>query len=203
MTSLMAVDGLPYRVLGGWVAMVRASLIWLLCCLPVVTAPAATVGLLRSVRQIGAGETGPSLSDSLRLVREHFWPALRLAAALGAGCALVASAVLGPSPGGAWDAVLPLVVLPIAAMWILVSQWAFPVIEQRSDGARSALAYAYLRTIRRPDLAFVSTVGGVAVVAVGLLLPPAVWIPYWLTMPALWAGIVTITSRQAGLACTT
>jgi hypothetical protein len=199
MTYLLDVEGLPYRVLAGWVGMVRAGLVWLLCCLPIVTAPAATVILLRTVGPIAAGESAPGLAESLRLLRQEFWPALRLAATVVLGCGLVASALLGPSPGGAWDVVLPAVVLPVAVTWALVSQWAFPVIAQRADGARAALRYAYLRAIRRPDLALISTVGSVAILAVGLVLPGAVWIPYWLTVPALWAGLVTVTSRQAAV----
>lgn len=203
MSTVLAVDGAPYRLLSGWVSMVRAGLMWLVWCVPLITAPAAVVGLLRSVRRIGSGEPGPTLTESPRLVREQFWPALRLAGMLAAGSGVVASATFGPSPGGAWDVVLPIVVLPVGATWLLVAQWAFPVLEQRGDGARAALAYAYLRAIRRPDLALVSAVGGIAIVVVGLVLPAAVWIPYWLSVPALLAGLGTITSRQAAPAATT
>lgn len=197
MTHLLAVDGLPYRVLAGWVSLLRATAIWLVLCLPVVTAPAATVVLLRSVHRVLAGESAPGFADSVRLVRAGFWPALRLAAVLAAGWLVVVSALLGPSPGGLFDTILPMVAVPVAITWVLTSQWAFPVLEQRFDGVRAALRYSYLRAIRRPDLALASAVGSVAVLAVGLVLPTTVWVPYWLTVPALWAVLVSVTSRRA------
>jgi hypothetical protein len=198
MSTLLAVDRIPYRLLAGWVAFVRAGAVWLLLCLPVVTAPAATVVLLRTVTQILAGAATPSLSESWRLLRSHLLVSLRLSALLLIGTAVCAGALLGPRPAGIWGMVLPFVVVPVAVTWALVSPWAVPVLEQRSDmRALDALRAAYVRAMRRPDLAAGCGLGTAALLAVGVLLPAAVWIPYWLTVPALWAALVTWTSRRA------
>jgi uncharacterized membrane protein YesL len=197
MTYLLSTDALPYRVLSGWVALVRASLMWLVFCLPVVTAPAATVVLLRTVNRIRSGQTAPDFAESWRLVRAHFWTTLRLAGLVWFGYAVIVSALVGPSPGGVWDAVLPFVIIPVAATWVLACQWAFAVIEERSDGAWAALRTSYLRAISRPDLAAASALGVFALPAVGLLLPTTVWLPYWLTVPSLWAVLVTVTHERA------
>jgi hypothetical protein len=198
MSGLLAVDRLPYRLLAGWVAFVRAGAVWLLLCLPVVTAPAATVVLLRTVRLVMTGDATPSLAESWRLVRSHLSSALRLAVLLLGGTAVCVGAVLGPLPAGGWDIVLPYVVIPVAVTWTLVCPWTFPLLEQRSDrAALAALRSAYVRAMRRPDLAVGCGLGTLALLAVGLLLPSAVWIPYWLTVPALWAALADVTSRHA------
>ena len=199
-SGLLAVDRLPYRLLAGWVAFVRAGAVWLLLCLPVVTAPAATVVLLRTVSLVVEGSTPPTLAESWRLVRSHLGSSLRLAGLLVVGTAICAAAVFGPSPGG-WDTVLAFVTVPVALTWALVCPWAFPALEQRSDrSALAALRAAYLRALRRPDLAIGSGLGTLGLVAIGALLPTAVWIPYWLTVPGLWAALVTYTSRRAATA---
>lgn len=199
MTQLLSIDGPLYRLLSGWVAFVRAGLLWLMFCLPIVTAPAAIVVLLRSLHLLTSGKGAPTTAEAWTLVRHCFWPALRLAAVLLVGYAIVVSAVFGPSPGGIWDSLLPMVTIPVAVTWVLVSQWSFAVIEERSDGAKAAFRYAYLRAIRRPDLAVASTLGSATLVVVGLVLPTTVWLPYWLTVPALWALLTTTTSRRAGV----
>lgn len=199
MTHLLAVDGPLYRVLAGWTAFLRAGVVWLLLCLPVVTAPAATVVLLCTMHAIAAGAPTPTLRESWRATRRAFVPALRLAALLAGGTFVTVTALLGPSPGGAWGAVLPLVIVPAAAMWAMVSTWALAVLEERHDGAWNALRYAYLRVVRRPELAGAAVLASAAVVAAGLALPAAVWFPYWLTAPALCALAVTVTCRRAGV----
>jgi uncharacterized membrane protein YesL len=193
MTGLLATDGLVYRVLNGWFTLVRASLVWLLLCLPVVTAPAATVVLLHTAGRLLNGRAAPGLAESWRLVRERLWPSLRLAGLVLAGDAVVLSAVLGPSP----SALLPFVVVPVAITWVLACQWPFALAEERSYGAWAALRLSYLRAVRRPDLAAVTALGTVALVAVGLLLPTTVWLPYWLVVPAVWALLVSTTSHRA------
>jgi uncharacterized membrane protein YesL len=197
MSGLLAVDRLPYRVLAGWVALVRAGVVWLLLCLPVVTAPAATVVLVRTVATLADGRTPPTIAGSWLQVRACCTSALRLAAVTVAGWGIAGSALLGPSPGGVWDSVLPMVAVPVAVTWALAVQWSFPLLAERGEGARDALRCSYLRAIRRPDLAALCAVGTAALVVVGVLLPATVWLPYWLSVPALWAWLASTTSRRA------
>lgn len=197
MSQLLAVDRLPYRALSGWVAFVRAGLVWLLFCLPIVTGPAATVVLLRTVRLIISGHSAPGFADSWRLLRELFGPSLRLGALLGVGWLVSLSAVLGPAPGGAWRPVLPFVVIPVAVTWVLATQWCFALLEDGVREARAALRISYLRAIRRPDLAALSAAGTAGLVVVGWLLPTTVWVPYWLSVPAIAAALITVTCRWA------
>lgn len=197
MNQLLTVDALPYRVLNGWVALLRASLVWLLLSLPLVTAPAAVLVLIRTARRILAGEPPPTLRESWRLALASLGPAWTLAGLLAAGSLVVVSALLGPSPGGVFDVILPVVAIPVAATWLLAVQWSFVLLDERGDGPLAALRYAYLRAVRRPDLAVLSLLGSLALPVVGLALPTAIWLPYWIVVPALWAVLVSVTSRRA------
>ncbi|HEY8454510.1 MAG TPA: hypothetical protein VIL34_02865 [Actinopolymorphaceae bacterium] len=205
--GLLAVDGFAYRVLAGWVSLVRASVIWVLFSLPVVTAPAATLLLHQTVAATVRGDKPPTLADGWRMVRRELAPAGRLAALLVLGWTVTVSALLGPSPGGVWDRALPLLVIPVAVTWLLASQWCFAVLSELVDRhvdasdrrilARTVLRTSYLRTIRRPDLAALAALGTATLVVVGLVLPTAVWLPYWLTVPALCAWVSLATCRRA------
>src|SRR5690606_26072122 len=158
---------------------------WLVSCLPIITIPAATVVLLRATRLVLTGDGALGIADSWRLLREIFGPALRLGIIVGIGWLVTGSALLGPSPGGSWDTLLPLVVIPIAVTWTLASQWCFALLEAGVRPALPALRMSYLRAIRRPDLAALSAAGTAATILVGWLLPTAVWLPYWLSVPGL------------------
>jgi hypothetical protein len=196
-TTLLSVDGPAYRLLAGWFALVRASLVWLVSCLPVVTAPAATVVLVRSVARLLAGEQPPGLVEGWRQVRRDLAPAARLAGLLTAGWVLSLGALLGPSPGGMWDTVLPALVVPAVATWVLTCQWCFPILAHHGEGAVATLRRSYLAAIRRPGLAALNAAGTAALVGLGLLLPSVVWLPFWLTAPALLAAVTVVTSERA------
>lgn len=197
MNQLLGVDGLPYRLLSGWVALVRAGLVWLLLSLPVVTAPAAVTVLIRSVDAVVSGRAAPSLAESVRLVRERLVPGLSLALVLLVGSTVTVAALLGPSPGGIWDLVLPALIVPVGVTWLLVCQWCFVLLEDAAGNVREALRRSYLRAVRRPDLAALCAVGTAALPVVGLHVPAGCRLPYWLTVPALWALLATVTCRRA------
>ena len=57
--------------------LVLANLLWLVLCLPVVTAPAATAGLFLMARRIANGEPA-SVRDVLTGFRAHFLPSLKV-----------------------------------------------------------------------------------------------------------------------------
>ncbi|MCK4410120.1 MAG: DUF624 domain-containing protein [Candidatus Eisenbacteria sp.] len=57
--------------------LVLANLLWVVLCLPVVTAPAATAGLFHLARQIARGRDA-SLGEFFVGFRSHFFPAFKL-----------------------------------------------------------------------------------------------------------------------------
>ncbi len=73
------------------VTAVYINLVWLLLCLPVVTAPAASIGLLRVVGTWARTGQSPTARGLLRCARTRFAPATLLGClALGVGLFLVA-----------------------------------------------------------------------------------------------------------------
>lgn len=198
MTSVLAPDGVVHRVLAAWWGWVRIGLVWWVGCLPVVTAPAMTVWLLHAARLQLDGRAEPGLVDTLRFVRRRFLPALGLAGLHLAVLALVAVAALGPSPGGAFDVVLPAVVLGVGGTWALVAPWSLVLLEQRGDGALAALRAAYVRAMRRPLLALGAAAGVAACAAVVLLGPRQTELLVLLTAPAAVAMLLVRTCDHAG-----
>lgn len=198
MSSVLSVDAVPYRALAWWWGMVRLSLVWWLACLPVVTAPVATVWLVHATRRQLAGRALPGWTESRGLVARHFWPATRLFATHLAIVTLVCVASLGPSPGGALDLVLPLVVLAVALTWSLVGPWSVVLLEQRGDGARAALRASYVRALRRPMTASLGVLGTATCVVAVLLAPSEVVLLVALTAPVAAAAITIRTCDRAG-----
>lgn len=198
MTRVLALDGAVYRVLATWWGWVRIGLVWWVGCLPVVTAPAMTLWLVHAARCQLDGCAEPGLAQTLRLVRRGFLPALALAGLHLAVLALIAVAALGPSPGGAFDIVLPAVVVGVAATWALVAPWSLVLLERRGDGALAALRAAYVRAMRRPLLALAAAAGIAACAGAVLLGPRQVGLLVLLTAPGAVAVLLVRTCDRAG-----
>jgi hypothetical protein len=198
MTRVLAPDGPVYRGLAAWWGWVRIGLVWWLGCLPLVTAPVATLWLLHATRRRQDGRAEPGPAELLRFVRTRSRPAVALGGIHAGVLALVGVAALGPSPGGAFDLVLPAAVLGVGATWALVAPWSFVLLEQRDDGPRAALRAAYVRAMSRPLLALGAAAGsGAAVVAV-VLGPPQVGLLIVLTAPGAVAALLVRTCDRAG-----
>ncbi|MFC7406534.1 hypothetical protein [Georgenia alba] len=133
-----------YRVLDTTWTLARLGLVWWLCLLLIVPAPAATVWLLHAARGQLRGEVAQDLGTTLRYIARMTLPALRLGL-IHLGLAVVTvSALLGPSPGGVLDVVLPPVAVGVTLTWLLVLPWSFVALEQDPGaGALDALRHAY------------------------------------------------------------
>ena len=198
MTRLFVPDGPVHRALAAWWGWVRVGLVWWLGCLPLVTAPVMTLWLLHATRCRLDGGAEPGPAETLRFVRARLRPAAALAAIHGGILALLAVAALGPSPGGAFDLVLPAVVLGVGATWALVAPWSLVLLEQRDDGAAAALRAAYVRALSRPLLALCAVAGTAACVAAVLLGPPQIGLLLLLSAPGAVAVLLVRTCDRAG-----
>lgn len=185
MSGFLSVDALPYRVLAGWWALVRSGLVWGLCCLPLVTAPAATVLLCDDVDRIRRGEAPRRLRDRRRALRATAWPALQLGLVLGLLPAALALAVWG-APGPARAAAAAVAVC-VGVTWAICAPWSVALLATRRSGWRDALRCAYLRALRRPDLAALATFAVAVAVLCPLLIPASVRAVVLLSAPGLGA----------------
>jgi hypothetical protein len=198
MTRVLAVDGVVYRVLAAWWGWVRIGLVWWVGCLPLVTAPVLTLWLVHVTRRRSEGCVEPTAAELVRFVRLRFRSALALAGIHAAVVLLVAVAALGPSPGGAFDLLLPAVVLGVGVTWSLVAPWSLVLLERRDDGAVAALRAAYVRAMTRPVLALCAAAGTAACVTVLLLGPPQLLLLLLLTAPGAVAVLLVRTCDRAG-----
>jgi len=200
MTALLSVDGPVYRALSGWWWLSRIGLIWLAGCLPVVTAPVSTLWLLDSVQRQLAGRPQAGRVETLSLLKQLSWPALRLFALHGFVLALLLSAALGPSPGELFDVVLPAVVLCVGVTWLLLTPWSVALLLRRRRGVIDAIVRAYLISIRSPLLAVTCLVGLALGATVLVLTPSQIAVLVVLTVPGLAACLLVATCDRADAA---
>jgi hypothetical protein len=198
MTRVLGPDGPVHRVLAAWWGWVRLGLVWWVGCLPVVTAPVATLWLLHATRRRLQGRAEPGPAETLRFARARLGPATALAGIHAGVLLLIAAAALGPSPGGVFDVLLPAAVLGVATTWSLVAPWSLVLLEQRADGARAALRAAYVRAMSRPLLALAAAAGTAAVAAAVLLGPQQIGLLLLLTAPGAVAVLLVRTCDRAG-----
>jgi hypothetical protein len=185
MSGLVSVEALPYRALAAWWALVRSGLLWALCCLPLITAPAATVLLCEDVDRLRRGEPPRRLGDRRRALRAAALPALQLGLALAllpAGLALLVWAAPGPARAAA-----AVVAVCVGVTWALCAPWSVALLASRRAGWRDALRCAYLRALRRPDLAALATFAVAVAVLSPLLFPAGVRAVVLLSAPGLGA----------------
>ena len=193
MTGLVAVDSLPYRALAAWWTLVRSGLLWALCCLPLVTAPAATVLLCEDVDRLRRGEPPRRLGDRRRALRSTTWPALQLGLVL-----LLAPAVLALLVWSAPEhlrAAAAVVAVCLGVTWAICAPWSVALLATRRAGWRDAVRCAYLRAVRRPDLAALATFAIAAAVLSPLFSPAGVRAVVLLSAPGLGA-LATVSLCQ-------
>jgi uncharacterized membrane protein YesL len=155
------------------------SLLWLVGCLPLVTAPAATAALFDTVRQ---PDTDP-LGSFLAAARRHF-PTATVAglAWTGLGGVLAADLVIAARMGGPSGDLLAVALLALTLLYGLGSMTLFPVlVTHQARPIRAAVLVALLHPGRSLLALAVVAAAGAAVWAVPLTI---------VIVPSLAAGLV-------------
>jgi len=162
----------------------RLGLLWWLGCLPVVTAPAATLWLIHAARAHSSGEVVPAGRAFVRYVLEATAPALRLALGHLAASAYFVLALNSAIPDGILSTVIRGVVIAALATWILTVPWSFLLLERRRRGAWDAIRMSYLCALRRPGAAAMSAASLVAGAMLLWLVPPQIALLAAAALPA-------------------
>jgi uncharacterized membrane protein YesL len=135
--------------------LVLANLLWVVLCLPVVTAPAATAGLFHLARQIARGKD-TSLRDFFVGFRSHFFPAFKIGLVdLAALLVLWVNIDFYSHMRG--GAVIPGMVLAAAMVWVaafflLMHVHLYPLLAGGESSLRQLLRKSALLTL--DNLAF-------------------------------------------------
>ena len=140
-----------YRLMGTVGDLVVMNVLWLVCCLPVVTAGAATVGLFSVAHKMAAGEEYRAAHDFFRAFRRDFkqstavWLAVLAASAAAVmGLRLTAGQAAGLMPGVlAAASFLLLAGVCCCGCWglALLARFRYPrALLALADGARMTVA---------------------------------------------------------------
>jgi hypothetical protein len=195
--NVLDADGPVYRVLSRWTELIILSLIWLALSLPVITAPAATGWLLRTVRRTRDGQPIPGFTDTIGELRLGFGISVRLAALQVAVAVLIVIALFGPSPGG-WYGQLVLIVGSLVGITMaLVAPWSVVLLAEHRT-VRGAVRAAYRRALGQLSLAFLSAVSVIAGAGAVLFVPGWIRLIALIAMPGLVAAVVTRLCDRAG-----
>lgn len=190
MRSVLDVEGPAYRGLSRWAELAILSVAWWVLSLPMITAPVATGWLMAEVRQIRAGHpiSGPRATGSY--LRRRFGVSLRLAGIQLVVAALVAVALLGPSPGGWYGQLVFGVGCLVGITSALVAPWAVALLDRHTT-ARAAVRAAYRQVLGQLSLAFLSAVAVAGGVAAVLFAPGWMQLIVMLAAPGLTVAVVT------------
>lgn len=162
------------------VTLAYMNLLWLLCSLPIITAPPATAALYVMTHEIGyRREVG--WREYLRACRDYFFAGWRWALLnLIAGGIIFANLVFYSSLEISAGLLLIGLWVGLTFIWIVVQMYCFPVLlEQEKPSVRQALRNAAVLSLRHP--LFTLTYALVA----------GVFVFISLVMPYLWA-LVTV-----------
>ncbi|MBF8184189.1 hypothetical protein ITP53_00180 [Nonomuraea sp. K274] len=190
--TLFAPDGALLRGWSRWWFWAWTSCCWLLLCLPMITAPAATLWLIAQQRRYAGGEAALGPGETLRFVVRRLLPALPLAGCHLGVAVLVLIGLLGPSPGGPYGWLVLITSVVAGVTWLLVAPWSV-VIFERTGRTVVALRMAYVLALSRVELAVTATAVVIAAAVAGPFL--ATQVPYAgpllvIALPAATAGLV-------------
>ncbi|MGW0804705.1 hypothetical protein [Nonomuraea sp. NPDC002799] len=197
--TLFAPDGALLRGWSRWWFWAWTSCCWLLLCLPVITAPAATLWLIAQQRRHADGEAALGPGETLRFLRRRLLPSLRLAGCHLGIAGLVLIGLLGPSPGGPYGWLVLITSVVAGVTWLLVAPWSLVIFE---GGAVAALRTAYVLALSRIELALLAMA---SVVAAALAVPfLAAQVPYLgpllvIALPAALAGLLIMLRDRAAI----
>lgn len=167
----------------------RLGIIWWLGCLPVVTAPAATVWLVHAVRKHAAGDVVRGGREAAGYIWARMMPALRLALVhLAVGVYFLVS-LNSAIPDGLGGQAIRVVVFSVLATWLLTAPWSFVLLERRERGAWDAIRASYLCALHRPAAATLTLASLLAGAALLWLAPAPVALLAVLAAPPVMAHV--------------
>lgn len=159
------IDSRVYRIVDVTIRLLLLNLVWLLACLPVITAFPATAALFGVIREWARHEENGIVGPFFRQFRQHF----RQSLAIGVTWAIV-GAVLAVDLLALRRMALPFrLMLPVLAgtvglCYLFASLYIFPVMVSYRTTWRGVIRNAFLIAVSQPTI----TLLGLALVAIAL-----------------------------------
>ncbi len=151
--SRLQIDNPFFTRMGKLGDLVLLNLVWLACCLPVVTIGAATAALFRVTRKMAADEDYRAVPDFLRAFREGWktataaWLILLLTGAVSLADLLIGAQTAG-TPGGAFLAIGA----ALCVLWLAAAGMSLLLLARYRYTARQAIADGLLLSAANPQV---------------------------------------------------
>lgn len=194
----MNLDNPVFRLMGALGDILLLNLIWVICCVPLITIGASTTALFAVARKLAAGEDCRVWRDFLRAFRRNWKPAtlmwLPLAAA---GVLFAADLLIAFQTPGALGNLFRGTGLVLCLLWIVTAGNAFALLARYEYKPLRVLLDALLLGISRPLSAVTSIAAALWLPLLALLDPGTALylLPIWLLV----AGAVSALALSAAL----
>lgn len=183
------------RFLGNLTDLIALNLIWLICCVPVVTIGPSTTAMYCVARDIAKGEWPPVLKTFFREFRSNFKQSLPVFLALLIPVLLVGAYLLMLVSGGLDH--IPLIkylCYPAIAIIGFVYSYAYPLLACFDNTVGNTLKNAFLLPLANPFLALVVTALNMLPVLV-LLINPGLFarcVIFWLLVGCAITAVINM-----------
>ena len=174
-----------FRFMGKLGDLILLNLVWLLCCIPVVTVGASNTALFYVARKLAAGEEYRIFHDFFQALRQNWKQATAtwlILAPLG-GLFLV-DLIIGLYTGGAFGNVFRGIGAVLCVVWLMVEGYSFLLLARYEYTVKQLLVHALFLSISNPTVTITS-------VALAVWLPLLMWksldialyaLPFWLLL---------------------
>lgn len=155
--------------MGKLVDMVILTGLWLLCCIPVVTAPASTKALYALSMQLAKNEEGYIVSSFFRKMKEGFLEGTVLGFAVCALGVFLASDlyVYHRMPGGL-GTVLFAMFFVISAVYVLTLAYLYPLMAMTSHRGFRLVLVSFVTALKNPGWALLMALVMVCILLLGV-----------------------------------
>ncbi len=158
MGRLFKLDSPVMRFMSNVADLVALNLIWLICCVPIVTIGPACTAMCYVARRIANGDLPTVLGTFFRAFRKNFKQSLLMSLILAIPVCLAAAYLLMAASGGL-DHIPVLKYLCVLAIAItgVVCSYVFPLLAHFDNTVGNTLKNAFLLPLANPFLALVVT----------------------------------------------
>lgn len=182
----MKIDNPFFRWMGKLGDVVALNLLWLLCCLPIVTIGASTTALHYAARKMVTGESVKPASDFFRSFRLNFRQATLVWLALAAlGVLVLVDLHFGFRTPGAMGNVFRGIGIVLSVLWLMEMSFAFPLLSRYEYRTGALLYDAFRVAVTHPMLTILC-------ICLLILMPALAWFNadafYYFLLPCLLVG---------------
>lgn len=169
MAKIFDLNNPVWVFMGKLVDMVMLTGLWLLCCIPVVTAPASTKALYALSVQLAKNEEGYIASSFFREMREGFWESTVLGGGVFAlGLFLASDLYVYHRMPGSLGTVLFAAFFVISVVYIMMLSYLYPLMALTSFRGMGLLKVSFVTALKNSGWALLMALVMVCILLIGV-----------------------------------